>query len=214
LALVPEGVPARRATLAANMETALNAVWDGGAGPGDRIVVVGAGLVGLLVTYLCARLPGADVTAVDPDLGRAPLAAAFGAAFATNGEALADGDADIVFHTSGTAEGLRTALACCGDEGRVVEMSWYGDRPVEIALGGGFHHKRLAIVSSQVGAVSPGRRPRWSLGRRLRKALDLLADGKLDALITGEVAFDDLPAEMPRILGAGSDGIATVVRYS
>ncbi|MEP9355201.1 zinc-binding alcohol dehydrogenase [Xanthobacter sp. KR7-65] len=208
---VPAAVPARRATLAANMETALNALWDAGAGPGDRIAVVGAGLVGLCITYLCAGLPGADVTAIDPDAGRAPLARLFGAAFAATAP---DGmEADIVFHTSGTSAGLKAALACCGDEGRVVEMSWYGDRPVEVTLGGGFHHRRLALLSSQVGAVSPGRRPRWSHRRRLAKALDLLADPRLDALITREVAFDDLPAELPRILGPDPEGIATVVRY-
>lgn len=208
---IPQGVPARRATLAANMETALNALWDAGAGPGDRIVVVGAGLVGLLVTYLAARLPGAEVAAVDPDGSRTPLATAFGAAFTDAPPAGID--ADMVFHTSGTSAGLRTALACCGEEGRVVELSWYGDRPVEVALGGGFHHRRLSILSSQVGAVSPGRRSRWSHRRRLTKALDLLADPALDALITREIAFDDLPSELPRILGPAPEGIATVVRY-
>ncbi|QRG09191.1 zinc-binding alcohol dehydrogenase [Xanthobacter dioxanivorans] len=209
---VPDGVPARRATLAANMETALNALWDAGAGPGDRIAVVGTGLVGLLVAYLAARLPGAEVTAIDPDARRAPLATAFGAAFAPAGpKAL---DADIVFHTSGTGAGLATALGCCGEEGRLVEMSWYGDRAVEIGLGGAFHHRRLAILSSQVGQVSPSRRPRWSHRRRLAKALDLLADPRLDALITEEVAFDDLPQALPRILCDGAAGIATVVRYT
>ncbi|MFG1246159.1 zinc-dependent alcohol dehydrogenase [Xanthobacter flavus] len=213
LAPVPDAVPARRATLAANMETALNAVWDGGAGPGDRIVVVGAGLVGLLVAYLCGRLPGAEVTVVDTDPTRSAVAATFGARFLPAEPGPADLDADLVFHTSGSSAGLNICLACCGDEGRVIEMSWYGDRPVDVALGGGFHHKRLAIVSSQVGAVSPARRPRWSRRRRLLKALDLLADDRLDALITEEVAFNDLPTRLPRILAAGAEGIATVVRY-
>lgn len=213
LAPVPDAVPARRATLAANMETALNAVWDGGAGPGDRIVVVGAGLVGLLVTYICSRLPGAEVTVVDTDPARAAVAEGFGARFLPAAPGPADLDADLVFHTSGSSAGLHTSLACCGDEGRVIEMSWYGDRAVEVALGGGFHHKRLGILSSQVGAVSPARRPRWSRRRRLLKALELLADDRLDMLITEEVAFDDLPAAMPRILGSGAEGIATVVRY-
>ncbi|MFS8036925.1 zinc-dependent alcohol dehydrogenase [Xanthobacter sp. AM11] len=208
---LPEGLPPRRATLAANMETALNAVWDGAAGPGDRIVVVGAGLVGLLVARLCARLPGAQVTAVDCDPARAATAAALGVAFAPTAEGLAD--ADLVFHASGTGAGLESAIGCCGEEGRVVEMSWYGDRRVEIGLGGAFHHRRLQIVSSQVGMVSPARRPRWSHRRRLEAALALLADPRLDALITEEVAFADLPQALPRILAAGAQGIATVVRY-
>ncbi|MCG5234697.1 zinc-dependent alcohol dehydrogenase [Xanthobacter oligotrophicus] len=208
---LPEGLPPRRATLAANMETALNALWDGGAGPGDRIVVVGAGLVGLLVTYLAARLPGAEVTAIDPDESRAGLARSFGAAFAPSSAGVAD--ADLVFHTSGSGAGLATALACCGEEARVVEMSWYGDKGVNAQLGGAFHHRRLQIVSSQVGMVSPARRPRWSHRRRLEKALALLEDPALDALITDEVAFDDLPQALPRILADGAAGIATVVRY-
>ncbi|MFG1299246.1 zinc-binding alcohol dehydrogenase [Xanthobacter sp. V3C-3] len=209
---VPERVPARRATLAANMETALNALWDGGAGPGDRIAVIGAGLVGLLVTRLAAGLPGAEVTAIDTDPARAPLAEAFGAAFSTAPDAVRD--ADVVFHTSGTSAGLAAALACCGEEGRVVEMSWYGDRPVQLSLGGAFHHRRLSIVSSQVGMVSPARRPRWSHARRLATALALLDDARLDALISEEVAFDDLPRALPRILADGAPGIATVVRYT
>ncbi|MFG1378179.1 zinc-binding alcohol dehydrogenase [Xanthobacter autotrophicus] len=209
---LPEGLPPRRATLAANMETALNALWDGGAGPGDRIVVVGAGLVGLLIAWLAARLPGAEVTAIDPDQSRAGLVHAFGAAFMTTGEGIAD--ADLVFHTSGSGAGLATALACCGEEARLVEMSWYGDKGVNAQLGGAFHHRRLQIVSSQVGQVSPARRPRWSHRRRLEKALSLLADPALDALITEEVAFDDLPQALPRILADGAAGIATVVRYT
>ena len=123
-------------------------------------------------------------------------------------------DADVVFHTSGTSAGLAAALACCGEEGRVVEMSWYGDKPVALALGGAFHHRRLAIISSQVGMVSPARRPRWSHARRLATALSLLDDARLDALITQEVAFTDLAATLPRILEAGAPGIATVVRYT
>lgn len=208
---VPDGVPARRATLAANMETALNALWDSGAGAGDRIVVVGAGLVGLLVAVLAARLPGAAVTAIDPDPARAGIAAALGARWlaAPDGRA----DADVVFHTSATAAGLEAAIACCGREARLVEMSWYGDRKVGVGLGGAFHSRRIALVSSQVGALPAARLPRWDFARRRAMALALLADERLDALITDEVAFDDLPARLGRILGEGAPGIATVIRY-
>ena len=178
---VPDGVPARRATLTANMETALNALWDSGAGPGDRIVVVGAGVVGLLVAALAARLPGADVTSVDVDESRRPLAQSLGARFARPQQA--PGDADIVFHASATAAGLNTAINCAGFEGTIVEMSWYGDKPVQVDLGGAFHSRRLKLVSSQVGHVSAGRRPRWSHRRRVEAAVGLLAAmPALDAL--------------------------------
>jgi len=211
LALVPPAVPARRAALAANMETALNAVWDSGAGPGDRILVVGAGVVGLLVGAIAARLPGAEVTMVDVDLSRADVARRLGCAFQKPLDA--PGDADLVFHASATAAGLACALACAGLEASVVELSWYGDAEVRAPLGLSFHSRRLRLVSSQVGEVAPSRRPRWTHRRRLDKALALLADDRLDALITDEVAFEDLPRELPRLLAPDAPGLATVVRY-
>ncbi len=212
---VPENVPPRRATLAANMETALNALWDSGAGPGDGIVVIGAGVVGLLVAALCAGLPGADVTVVDIDATRAKIAASLGATFvaAADFAALGYDDADVVFHASANAQGLALALGCAGLEANIVEMSWYGDAPVAAPLGGAFHAKRSRLISSQVGQVSPSRRPRWNFSRRLDKALELLADARFDALITEEVAFEDAPRELPRILSPGAAGLATVLRY-
>jgi threonine dehydrogenase-like Zn-dependent dehydrogenase len=209
---VPDAVPARRAVLAANMETALNALWDSGAGPGDRILVVGAGVVGLLVAYLAARLPGADVTVIDVDFARRPIAESFGAAFTKPLDA--QGEADVVFHASATAAGLACALACAGSEATVVEMSWYGDRMVPAPLGLDFHSRRLKLVSSQVGQVAPSRRPRWDYGRRMQKALALLADPRLDALVTEEVAFADLPAALPRLFADGAPGLCTAIRYA
>jgi 2-desacetyl-2-hydroxyethyl bacteriochlorophyllide A dehydrogenase len=211
---VPETTPARRAVLAANMETALNALWDSGAGPGDRIVVVGAGAVGLLVAALAARLPGAEVVVIDVEPARRTIAESLGARYEPANDFVArDGSADVVFHTSASPAGLATALDCAGLEAAIVELSWYGDAAITVSLGGAFHSKRLRLVSSQVGQVSPSRRPRWSYARRLEKALELLADPRLDALITEEVAFDDLPRELPRLLAPGAAGLATIVRY-
>jgi threonine dehydrogenase-like Zn-dependent dehydrogenase len=208
---VPDKIPSRRAVLAANMETALNALWDSGAGPGDRIVVVGAGVVGLLVGYLAVRLPGAEVTMVDTDLSRATFARHLGCAFQKPLDA-AD-EADVVFHASATAAGLACALACAGAEATVVEMSWYGDACVSVPLGLGFHSRRLRLISSQVGQVAPSHRPRWTHRRRLEKALLLLADDRLDFLITEEVPFEHLPNALPRLLASGAPGLATAVRY-
>ena len=215
LTALPESLSPRRATLAANMETALNALWDSGAGPGDRVVVVGAGLVGLLVAYLAAGMPGADVTVVDLDPARAPVAKSFGAAFVTPGD-FHDArvpDADIVFHASATPGGLALALSAGGLEARIVELSWYGEGVTATPLGGAFHSRRLRLVSSQVGLIAPSRRPRWDYARRLGKALELLADARLDALITGEVAFADLPGALPELLSPQAKGLATAVRY-
>ena len=211
--LVPQALPARRAALAANMETALNGVWDSGAGPGDRIYVIGAGLVGLLTAYLCAQLPGADVTVVDRDTSRAQQAQALGLTFATPEAVQNRQDGDVVFHASASAAGLASALQCAGLEAKVIELSWYGAADVAAPLGGAFHSQRLQLISSQVGQVSPSRRPRWTYARRLAKALELLCDDRLDALITDEVAFEDLPQMLPQLLGPDARGLASVVRY-
>ncbi|WP_414644007.1 zinc-dependent alcohol dehydrogenase [Bosea sp. (in: a-proteobacteria)] len=207
--LLPEALPARRAVLAANMETALNAHWDAGSGPADRIVVVGGGVLGLLVAFIAARLPGAEVTVVDLDESRAGLAQALGCRFALPADCPVD--ADIVFHASASAAGLATAIGAAGFEARIVELSWYGEGSVAAPLGGAFHARRLQLVSSQVGQVSPSRRPRFDYARRMQAALALLADERLDALITDEIAFRDASARLPALF-AGA-GLTAVLRY-
>jgi NADPH:quinone reductase-like Zn-dependent oxidoreductase len=211
LRFVPDAVPSPRATLAANLETALNALWDSGAGPGDRIVIIGAGMIGLLVTALAAGLPGAEVFVCDRDVQRKSLVENFGARFVSADQA--PRDADLVFHASASAQGLALALDCAGLEAKVVELSWYGVGAVEAPLGGAFHHKRLRLISSQVGQVSASRRPRWSHARRLDKALALLADPRFDALLGDAVSFADLPHEFPRLLAANAPGITALIRY-
>lgn len=208
---LPVGLDPRRAALAANMETALNALWDAGSGPGDRIAVVGAGLVGCLTARLAALLPGADVTLIDVIDERRHVASQLNVSFAC-GEGLPRA-CDQVFHTSVSNHGLNTALGCLGDEGTLVEMSWYGAGEIPVALGGAFHSQRLKIVSSQVGKVSPSRRPRWDYARRLSKALQLCDDPALDHVITDEVAFADLPVHIGDILAPGAPGVATLVTY-
>jgi 2-desacetyl-2-hydroxyethyl bacteriochlorophyllide A dehydrogenase len=212
LTLVPDTVPARRAVLAANMETALNAHWDAGSGPADRIVVVGGGVLGLLVAWLAARLPGAEVTLVDVAPERAEMAASLGFGFAL--PANAPVDADLVFHASASAPGLATAIGCAGFEARIVELSWYGDGAVSAPLGGAFHAKRLQLISSQVGQIAPSRRPRWDYARRVQAALALLAeDDRLDGLITQDIAFTDAAAMLPDVLSPHWRGLTAVFRY-
>ncbi len=214
---VPGEVPLKRATLAANMETALNALWDSAAGPADRIVVVGAGVVGLLVSYLAARLPGADVLVIDALPARRSVVEQLGARFVGADDiAAAPADqpaADVVFHCSATAPGLSTALALAGTEAAVVELSWYGARSVPIPLGAAFHSQRLRLISSQVGQVAPSRRPRWSHRRRIEAALALLADPSLDPLVAEEIAFDDAPHQLPALLNGPAACLAPVLRY-
>ena len=209
--VLPENLPPQRAVLAANMETALNAVWDAAPGPADRIAVVGAGVVGSLVAYLCGRLPGAEVTLIDINPARAELAEALGVSFA--GPETAKGDCDLVVHASGNAAGLDTALALAGEEATVLEMSWYGDGAVTAPLGGAFHSRRLRLVSSQVGRIAPSHRPRWTHGRRLAAALALLADARLDALLAPAVTFQDLARRLPDILDARSGILCQPITY-
>jgi len=208
---LPEGLPPERAVLAANMETALNAMWDGQPSPADRIAVVGAGVLGLLVARLCAGLPGTSVTVVDIDPARAAVAEQFGAAFAM--PEAAPGDCDIVIHTSASGAGLSTALRLAGDEATVLELSWYGAEEVKVPLGDVFHSRRLKLVSSQVGKIAPSHRPRWDYRRRLTAALDLLNDPVFDALIAPPVTFADLPARLPDILNPTSGTLCQLIRY-
>lgn len=208
---LPDDVPPLRAVLAANMETALNGMWDAAPGPADRIAVVGAGVVGSLVAYLCGRIPGADVTLVDINASRAELASQLGVGFAEPANAKAD--CDLVVHASGSPDGLRTALELAGDEATVLEMSWYGDAPVTAMLGGPFHSRRLRLISSQVGRIAPSHRPRWTHGRRLAAAIALLNDSRLDALLAPAVAFSDLPERLPNILDAGSGILCQPIIY-
>lgn len=208
---LPEDVPPERAVLAANMETALNILWDSQASAGDRIAVVGAGVVGSLVAYLAARLPGSDVTVVDSNSSRQKVADDFSCNFA--GPEDAPEECDVVIHTSGTEAGLVSSLIMAGQEATVVEASWHGDRMVSLPLGADFHSKRLRLQSSQVGGIPPTRAARWDYSRRLSVALGLLADSRLDVLISGETEFANLPAEYGTILSS-PDTLCHRVRYT
>lgn len=209
---LPDAVPAARAVLAANMETALNALWDAAPLLGQRIVVIGAGVVGALCAYLAARIPGCDVTLVDVQADRAPLAAALGVRFSLPDQA--PSGVELVLHASGAPAGLSLALSLAADEASIVELSWYGDKLVPLPLGAAFHPGRLRLVSSQVGSVSPGMRGRRSHRERLALALSLLADPALDQLISLDVPFAQLPDALPGLLGSDSRALCARVSYA
>ncbi|WP_346915596.1 zinc-binding alcohol dehydrogenase [uncultured Roseibium sp.] len=207
---IPTGISLERAVLAANMETALNALWDGMPSPGDHICVVGGGVVGLLTAYLVARLPATRVTLVDVNPVRRDIAEAFGCTFALPSDL--PQDQDLVFHTSATAAGLQSALSAAGDGATVIEMSWYGDEPVPVLLGSDFHSRRLVLKSSQVGRIKAERRDRWSFKRRLETAMSLLADPVLDRLISHRIPFDSAPERLPDLFN-DPNALATVLTY-
>lgn len=208
---LPATVPADRAVLTAMMETAINALWDAGPSLGDRIAIVGAGVLGCLCGWLASRIPGCDVELIDVNPSRAKTAAALGVRFSDPGGARPE--ADLVIHASGTAAGLTSALALAGLEAKVFELSWFGNKPVTLPLGEAFHQRRLSLCSSQVGSLPLRQRARWDHRRRMQLALSLLADPRLDALITGEDAFTDLPQVMERLATAPGDTLMHRIRY-
>jgi len=206
---VPDRVPSNRAVLAANMETALNIAWDAAPLAGERILVIGAGVVGLLVASLLVRVPGTCVAVVDLDPARAALATRFGCRFALPSDA--PHEQELIVHASASEAGLRLALSHAAFEGRIVEASWYGDRAPSVPLGEDFHAKRLRLTSSQVGSVAAPMRGRRSHGERLAMALDLLADPTYDALLEGPTPFEAMATAMPAILAPG--GLCHVITY-
>lgn len=208
---LPQDVPPERAVLAANLETAVNGLWDLSLNIGDRIAVVGGGAVGCLVAWLAGQTPGCQVELIDTNPGRAEIADALGVGFALPEDAKPD--ADRVVHCSGSANGLATALRSAGFEATVLEMSWYGKQAVTVPLGEAFHAQRLCLRSSQVGAVAPAQRPRWSHRRRLALALDLLVDPVLDCLITDESPFEALPMVLARLADAPGESICHRIFY-
>lgn len=209
--VLPTSVPTDRAVLAPNMETALNGLWDLAPRLGDRIAVVGAGAVGCLTAFLATRIAGCEVELIDVNPRRETVARALGVRFAL--PAAATRDADLVVHASGQPSGLVLALDLAGFESRIVDLSWYGETTVTLPLGGPFHARRLAIVSSQVGHISPAQRPRWTHPRRMQKALSLLGDPALDVLLTGESPFASLPDTMASLVREPGDTICHLVRY-
>lgn len=208
---LPTSVTEKRATLAALMETALNAHWDAGTAPGDSVLVVGAGALGLLTAHLARRIAGVRASIVDVDPSRREIAAQLGLAFTT--PSAAPSDNRIVFHTSATSEGLQCAIDAAAFEGRIIEMSWFGDKSTNLHLGGVFHSRRLRIISSQVGAVAPNRRAGVTRRARLAAAIGLLDDPALDVLVSDEVAFDDVVELLPDILSGARGGLAPIIRY-
>ena len=209
--VVPDGVPAARAVLAGTVETAVNALWDAAPLIGDRVAVVGGGMVGCSVAGVLAGFPGAKVQLVDADPARAAIAERLGVGFALPADAA--GDCDVVVHASATSAGLTRSLELLAAEATVIELSWYGDQQVSIPLGEFFHSRRLVVKSSQVGSIAPARRGRRTYADRLALALDLLADPRFDALITGQSDFDDLPAVMPRLADGSLPALCHVVNY-
>jgi threonine dehydrogenase-like Zn-dependent dehydrogenase len=208
---VPDDVPARRAVLAGTVETAVNALWDAPPLLGDRVTVVGGGMVGCCVARLLARFPCTDVELVDVDPSRAEVAARLGVPLVAPEDAA--GERDLVVHASATGAGLQLSLGLLRAEGTVLELSWYGDREVTLPLGAAFHSRRLTLRASQVGTVAPARRSSRTTRDRLALALDVLRDPAFDALLTGSSSFDDLPDVMAQLADGRLPALCHTITY-
>lgn len=210
--VLPEGFDPAIAVLAPNMETAVNGVWDCRPQRGDRVTVIGAGVVGALVAWRMQAEVDHPVQLVDLQPSRAGIAEALGLSFAIPADAWIE--RNLVVHASGSPAGLRRALELAGDDGRIVEMSWFGDRQIELPLGEAFHSRRLTIQCSQVGALPPHMRDSMDFAGRMRVVLDALSGHpELRVLINSEGSFESLPQTMKRLAEGAPEVLCHRVRY-
>ncbi len=211
---VPEGLPHDRAVLSANMETALNAIWDADFDQAARVAVIGGGVVGQLTAFLASKTSNKPVTLIDIDKSKAKIAGHLGIGFSTPSDLNADKERfDVIFHTSASGAGLQTAIDHAAFEAKIIEMSWYGSKTIDLSLGGRFHSQRLSIISSQVGSVSPNMHATTSHGERLQMAMEFLKDDRLDILLNPRVRFDDLPEQLSHIFDPAMDALCPLVTY-
>jgi 2-desacetyl-2-hydroxyethyl bacteriochlorophyllide A dehydrogenase len=212
VAPVPAAVPPRRAVLAGAAETAVNVLWDARPQLGDRIAIVGAGMIGCAIALLARRIPGVEVTLVDVDAAKAALAAALGVGFAAASDPRPD--PDVVIEASGHGSGLQVALRLAPTDGEVVVAGWYGADAVPLALGADFHSRRLTIRASQVGAVAASRRARRTTRDRLAFALRLLEDPAFDLLLGGTSPFTRQPDVVAELAAGTADPLCHTIDWS
>jgi len=210
---LPDDVPPLRATLASNVETALNATWDAQVMPGDRVLVVGFGLIGSLVARVLSLLPAVELWVVDKDPLRRDLAQNMGFRTLAPGQVAELPPVDVALHSSVSAAGLQTALDAVGQEGKVVELSWYGTRSVNLQLGGRFHSQRKQLISSQVSRLPASHQARWDFGRRKEAVFRLLAHEAFDAHIGEVLAFAQAPRLFEDIRSGAAQALGYALRY-
>ena len=211
---IPASIPSTRATLAANMETALTVVWDAGIAIGDRVLVLGGGVVGLLTAMLAKVAGAARVSVVEPFPRRRQAALSLGADEAFSpGQDVPDGECDVVIEATGDPASLDRAIAHAGLEATIVVASFYGERRSPIALGTEFHRRRLHLTASQVSRIPAHKTARWDASRRFAMVLERLTDPRLDALVEPPVPFAEAPAVFARLDADPGMALHTVFVY-
>jgi len=209
ITIIPAGIPPQRAVLASNVETALNAIWDSRLSAGDRVLIIGMGLIGSLVARLASQFPATQVSVADTDPARLALAREQG----FSQYEPSDAPFDVAFHSSGSSAGLQTAIDAVGYEGKVIELSWYGTRSAEVKLGGSFHQQRKQIISSQVSQLPSHQQSRWDYRRRKQTVLNLLQDDGWDDFLTATVDFPEAPALFDKLRQGDRSQLSWTIRY-
>lgn len=186
LKTVPDGLPAQAAVFLPNMETAVNLVQDGRPLIGERVVVLGQGIVGLLLTALLARHPLGSLVAVEGRPERQELARRLGANMVVSPEEAAGAatGADLIYEVSGQPEALNLAIDLSGYASRIVIGSWYGSKAAPVDLGGAAHRNRLQLITSQVSTVDPALSGRWDKERRFGLVWEMIRCVDPTSLIT------------------------------
>jgi len=208
---IHSNIPAQRATLASNLETALTAVWDAQVNIGDRVLIVGFGLIGSLIARLLSFIPAIYFQIIEIDKERIQHAEKLG--FPVSAILRKHSKFDIAFHTSATAEGLQTCIDGVGLEGKIIELSWYGKKPVKINMGGSFHSQRKQIISSQVGKLPSKYNARWDMKRRKKVVFELLENALFDQQITHFIKFVDTPTFFADLRAGKAKGLAYCIEY-
>ncbi len=183
------GLPPFKIPLVSNMETVLNAIWDSEYAESDKIAVCGFGNVGSLLANTLRLYAQKEAAIIEKEDWKKQKAQDMGWDVSSK----EDARYDIIFHTTGSAAGLQYCIDHLNEEGKVIELSWYGTKKVNLRLGEDFHYKRLSIKSSQVGKISPTVRDEIDYKKRKEIAADLLLDTSYDKLVTNIVAWEDVP---------------------
>lgn len=207
---IPENIPATRAGLASNVETALNAIWDSGLSIGDRTLVCGFGMIGALVARLLSFMPGVEVQVLEIDPGRKKKAKEMGFEVVENPE---QEQYDLAFHTSASAGGLQKCIDSVGLEGKIIELSWYGTKSIALQLGGSFHRNRKQLISSQVSIIPKQKSARWDYKRRKETVFELLKNDIFDQHISHIIPFEDTPDFFQKLRTDKLEGLGYLIKY-
>ena len=207
--LIPSHIPYKRALLTANMETAINAMWDSQPSIGDNTYVIGAGIVGILMAYVLSSTFGIKVTVIDNNASKKKLCKFFNIDFENNINCIKD--PDIIFECSGNASVLSDLINNSTLETKICILSWYGKQQSKIKMGENCFSRRLEIIFSQVGNITPIQSKKWDNLSRRALALKLLDNKKLDSLIDKqEIKLKELPNFFKK---GNTNGLCKVVKY-